>query len=138
MAKENKARVRVFFGEIEGDNETIREGLQSIAAAVSKTFNSNPSIVKVLALKAEINDEELVERLTQIRGIGLWTVQMLMIFKLGRLDILPATDLGVQKGFSIVYKRRKLPTPKELLVFGDRWRPYRSIASWYLWRAVSP
>jgi 3-methyladenine DNA glycosylase/8-oxoguanine DNA glycosylase len=81
-------------------------------------------------------DSEIVERLTTIRGVGPWTVEMLLIFKLGRLDILPATDFGVRKGFAVVYRRRKLPTPAALLEHGERWRPYRSIASWYLWRAL--
>ena len=83
-----------------------------------------------------LDDEELIERLTQIKGIGRWTVEMLLIFKLGRMDVLPIHDLGIQKGFVITYRKRRLPKPETILKFGERWRPYRTIASWYLWRAV--
>lgn len=83
-----------------------------------------------------LSDQEIVQRLTEVRGVGPWTVEMLLIFTLGRPDVLPATDFGVQKGFALTYGRRELPRPKELLAFGERWRPYRSVASWYLWRAV--
>jgi 3-methyladenine DNA glycosylase/8-oxoguanine DNA glycosylase len=85
-----------------------------------------------------LDDDAIVERLTAIRGIGRWTVEMLLLFRLGRPDILPAADLGVQKGFKILYGKRKLPTPQQLLKHGERWRPYRSVASWYLWRACEP
>src|SRR6185436_7557417 len=81
-------------------------------------------------------DDEIVERLTTLRGVGRWTVEMLLIFKLGRLDVLPADDYGVRKGFTLTYRKRELPTPKVLLAHGERWRPYRSIASWYLWRSL--
>ena len=84
----------------------------------------------------DLSDEELIERLTAIKGIGRWTVEMLLIFKLGRMDVLPIHDLGIQKGFMITYRKRKLPKPETILKFGERWRPYRTIASWYLWRAV--
>ncbi len=83
-----------------------------------------------------LGDEEIVERLTAVRGIGPWTVEMLLIFRLARPDVLPATDYGVRKGFARVRGLRDLPAPKELLAFGERWRPYRSIASWYLWRVL--
>lgn len=85
---------------------------------------------------AELTDEVLIERLTQCRGIGPWSVQMLLIFKLGRPDVLPADDFGVRNGFRHAYGLRDLPKPKELLAFGDRWRPYRTTASWFLWRAA--
>lgn len=81
-------------------------------------------------------DEELIERLTEIKGIGRWTVEMLLIFKLGRMDVLPIHDLGIQKGFMITYRKRRMPTPEAILKYGEKWRPYRTIASWYLWRAV--
>jgi len=83
-----------------------------------------------------LDDEEIVERLTTIRGIGRWTVEMLLMFRLARPDVLPATDYGVRQGFAITYRKRTLPTPAKLLAHGERWRPYRSVASWYLWRAV--
>ena len=85
---------------------------------------------------AKMPDAEILERLTTIRGVGPWTVEMLLIFKLGRLDVLPATDFGVRKGFALIFMRDELPKPAELLEYGERWRPYRSIASWYLWRRL--
>jgi 3-methyladenine DNA glycosylase/8-oxoguanine DNA glycosylase len=83
----------------------------------------------------KLSDRELVERLDSVRGIGAWTVEMFLIFRLGRPDVLPIHDLGVQKGWSVAYGKKHQPRPKELLKFGERWRPYRTVASWYLWRA---
>jgi len=82
-----------------------------------------------------LSDQELVKRLISVRGIGAWTVEMFLIFRLGRPDVLPIHDLGVQKGWSVAYNKKHKPRPKELLAFGERWRPYRTVASWYLWRA---
>lgn len=82
------------------------------------------------------NDEKIVELLTAVRGIGEWTVHMLLLFRMGRPDILPINDYGVRKGFARAYKLTDLPKPKELLAHGERWRPYRSVASWYLWRVL--
>jgi DNA-3-methyladenine glycosylase II len=84
----------------------------------------------------KLSDDEIIERLTEVRGVGRWTVEMLLIFQLGRPDVLPADDFGVRNGFRIAYRRRALPKPKKLLVFGERWRPHRTTAAWYLWRAV--
>jgi 3-methyladenine DNA glycosylase/8-oxoguanine DNA glycosylase len=82
-----------------------------------------------------LSDKELVERLDSVRGIGRWTVEMFLIFRLGRPDVLPIHDLGVQKGWSVAYGKKYMPRPKELEKFGERWRPYRTVASWYMWRA---
>jgi 3-methyladenine DNA glycosylase/8-oxoguanine DNA glycosylase len=82
-----------------------------------------------------MDDDAIIERLVTVRGIGQWTAEMMLIFQLGRPDVLPATDLGVRKGFRVSHGGRKLPEPKKLLRHGERWRPYRSVASWYLWRA---
>jgi DNA-3-methyladenine glycosylase II len=82
-----------------------------------------------------LSDEELIKRLVSVRGIGAWTVEMFLIFRLGRPDVLPIHDLGVKKGWSITYRKKHMPKPKELLAFGERWRPYRTVASWYMWRA---
>jgi len=92
-------------------------------------------VVPTLEDAQKLSDEELVERLTSVRGIGAWTVEMFLIFRLGRPDVLPIHDLGVQKGWSITYGKKHKPKPKELLAFGERWRPYRTVASWYMWRA---
>jgi 3-methyladenine DNA glycosylase/8-oxoguanine DNA glycosylase len=83
-----------------------------------------------------MTDEEIIERLTQVRGIGRWTVEMLLLFDLGRLDVWPVGDYGVRKGFAKTFGKRKLPAPKQLMKFGEKWRPYRSVAAWYFWRAL--
>ncbi|MBU3671127.1 MAG: DNA-3-methyladenine glycosylase 2 family protein [Sinobacteraceae bacterium] len=83
-----------------------------------------------------LDDETIIEQLTAVRGIGRWTVQMMLMFQLGRTDVLPTADFGVRNGFRIAYRRRTLPTPGELLVYGEHWAPWRSAAAWYLWRAV--
>src|ERR1700694_3481792 len=97
-----------------------------------KTIDGN---VPSLEQAEKLSDEELVERLVSVRGIGAWTVEMFLIFRLGRPDVLPIHDLGVKKGWSITYGKKHMPKPKELLAFGERWRPYRTVASWYMWRA---
>ena len=83
-----------------------------------------------------LDDGAIVERLVEVRGIGRWTVEMLLIFQLGRPDVLPVDDFGVRNGFRIAYRRRTMPTPNEVLRYGERWRPYRTAAAWYLWRAA--
>jgi DNA-3-methyladenine glycosylase II len=83
-----------------------------------------------------MSDDEIVTRLTAVRGIGRWTVEMLLLFDLGRPDVWPVDDYGVRKGFAKTFGRRKLPTPKQLMKFGEKWRPYRSVAAWYFWRAL--
>ncbi|KYF78074.1 cysteine methyltransferase [Sorangium cellulosum] len=89
-----------------------------------------------LAEARRMEDEVLVERLTQVRGIGRWTVEMLLMFRLGRPDVLPVDDYGIRKGFAIALGQGDLPARKALEQHGARWRPYRTVASWYLWRAV--
>jgi DNA-3-methyladenine glycosylase II len=84
----------------------------------------------------KLSDDQLIERLTAVRGIGRWTVEMLLIFRLGRPDVLAVDDYGVRKGFAKMHRMAELPKPKELLAYGERWRPYRSVACWYLWRAA--
>lgn len=83
---------------------------------------------------ADAGDEELIQRLTQVRGVGRWTVEMLLIFTLGRLDVLPVDDYGVRNGYRKATGRDSLVPPRELLVRGAVWAPYRSVASWYFWR----
>ena len=83
-----------------------------------------------------MTDVEIMERLTSIKGIGRWTAEMLLIFNLGRPDVLPVDDLGVRKGFQFAYSKRKLPEPEQLANYGLRWSPYRTAAAWYLWRAA--
>jgi methylated-DNA-[protein]-cysteine S-methyltransferase len=83
-----------------------------------------------------LDDEAIIESLTHVRGIGRWTVEMLLMFRLGRPDVLPVDDFGIRKGFQIAFGKRKAPTPKDLAKYGSRWKPYRTVASWYLWRAT--
>jgi DNA-3-methyladenine glycosylase II len=92
--------------------------------------------VPTLAGLCKLADDDIVERLTSVRGIGRWSVEMLLMFRLGRPDVLPAHDLGIRKGFQIAYGGDELPKPTAILEYGERWRPYRTVASWYLWRAV--
>ncbi len=99
--------------------------------------------IPTLAELTAMSDETIVERLTQVRGIGRWTVEMLLIFRLGRPDVLPISDYGIRKGFARLftkgrekYRADELPTPSALTERADRWRPFRSVASWYLWRAL--
>jgi len=80
-----------------------------------------------------LGEEEIIQRLTAVRGVGRWTVEMFLMFRLGRPDVLPATDLGIQKGFAVALAKRHLPTPAQLLRRGERWRPWRTVVSWYLW-----
>ena len=140
-------RVKALSGS--GKTPTPHEMLQLKKPALRKAGLSGAKIraMKDLAQKTidgivpthdealKLSDEELVERLVSVRGIGAWTVEMFLIFRLGRPDVLPIHDLGVQKGWSVAYGKKHKPRPKELLAFGERWRPYRTVASWYMWRA---
>jgi 3-methyladenine DNA glycosylase/8-oxoguanine DNA glycosylase len=92
--------------------------------------------VPSLANAAKLGDEELVARLTEVRGIGPWTVHVLLIFYLGRPDVMPTGDFAIRLGFKRLFKKRKDPTPKAILKHARRWSPYRSVASWYLWRSL--
>lgn len=83
-----------------------------------------------------LDDATIIERITEVRGIGQWTVEMMLMFRLGRLDVMPVDDLGVRKGYSRLTRRRELITPKVLLTESMPWSPYRSVASWYLWRVL--
>src|SRR5436190_17281275 len=85
---------------------------------------------------ARMSNEEIIECLIEVRGIGRWTVEMLLLFDLGRLDVWPVTDYGVQKGFAKTFGKRRLPKPKQFQKIGEKWRPYRSVAAWYFWRAL--
>lgn len=85
---------------------------------------------------AAMDDDEIVERVTQVRGIGRWTVEMMLMFRMGRLDVFPVDDFGVRKGFTMLRQLDAPITPKLLLPLGEVWRPYRSVASWYLWRVA--
>lgn len=123
---------------LEVTEEVLRSaGLSRAKALAIKdlSLKATEGLIPTVEEMVELSDDELIERLTAVRGIGRWTVEMMLIFRLGRLDILPATDYGVRKGFAYTYKTEDLPKPSELLEFGKKWKPYQSVASWYLWRA---
>ena len=107
-----------------------------IAALHDLAAKAMDGTVPTTAVIQRLDDDAIVERLIAVRGVGRWTVEMLLIFQLGRPDVLPVDDFGVRNGFRIAYKRRAMPTPKELMRYGERWRPYRTAAAWYLWRAA--
>ncbi len=88
-----------------------------------------------LAAARRLDDAQLIETLTAVRGIGRWTVEMLLIFRLGRGDVLPVDDYGIRKGYAVAFRRRELPSPAALAEHGTRWQPHRTAASWYLWSA---
>jgi DNA-3-methyladenine glycosylase II len=147
-------RVREYFGGdpapqllLDTPDEPLRaagvsgnkiKALRDLAARTLDGTVPTPAAIK------KMTDSEIVERLTAVRGIGPWTVEMLLIFRLGRPDVLPVSDYGVRKGFALTFQRlpktraleaADLPKPEVLLKRGKRWAPYRSVASWYLWRA---
>ena len=147
-------RVREFFGGdpapqllLDTPDEPLRAAgvsrnkilaMRDLAArTIDGTVPSHGAILKM-------SDADIVERLTEVRGIGSWTVEMLLIFRLGRPDVLPVTDYGVRKGFALTFQRvpksrplasNDLPKPDVIFRRGQRWAPFRSVASWYMWRA---
>lgn len=124
---------------IRAPDEALRgAGLSAskLAALRDLAAKTADGTVPTLARLRRMSDEEIIERLTKVRGIGRWTVEMLLMFRLGRPDVLPVGDFAVRKGFALCYGLEQSPKPKELAEFGERWRPYRSVASWYMWRAV--
>jgi methylated-DNA-[protein]-cysteine S-methyltransferase len=92
--------------------------------------------IPTLAEAHRMDDAEIIERLTEVRGIGRWTAEMLLMFRLGRPDVLPIDDYGIRKGFAVAFRKRETPTPADVEKRGARWSPYRTVASWYLWRAA--
>jgi DNA-3-methyladenine glycosylase II len=107
-----------------------------IAALRDLAVKTMEGVVPDRATLEKLEDAEIITRLTEVRGIGRWTVEMLLMFHLGRPDILPVDDFGVRLGFQLTNGLRKMPAPKALAIYGERWGPHRSAASWYFWRAV--
>lgn len=110
-----------------------RSKTMAIKDLAAKTLDGT---VPTRAALERMSDEEIIARLTTVRGIGRWTVEMLLLFDLGRLDVWPVDDYGVRKGYAKTFRKKELPKPKELLAIGERWRPYPSVAAWYFWRAL--
>ncbi len=109
-----------------------------VAALKDLAARTKDGTVPPLRELRRMHEDEIVDRLTRVRGVGRWTVEMLLIFRLGRPDVLPAGDYGIRKGFRLAFGTRALPTPRQVLRRGERWRPHRTVASWYLWRALEP
>ena len=84
-----------------------------------------------------LGDEELIERLVTVRGIGRWSAEMFLMFRLGRPDVLPVDDYSLRKAYATAFRKRKLPTPEALAKAGEKWRPFRTVASWYLWQTLN-
>jgi len=110
-----------------------RSKVAALKDLAAKTIDGTVPSARALA---KMSDEEIVERLITVRGIGRWTVEMLLLFDLARPDVWPIHDYGVQKGFAKTFGKRKLPKPKQLLKYGKKFAPHRSIAAWYFWRAL--
>ena len=119
--------------------ERLRQAGLSRAKAAAARDLAEKTLARVVpggrALRG-MPDDEVVARLVQVRGVGLWTVEMLLMSHLARPDVLPATDLGIRRGFARIQSLEELPEPADLLAYGERWRPWRTVASWYLWRAA--
>ena len=110
-----------------------RSKLLALRDLAAKTLDGH---VPTLAKARRMDDEAIIEHLTEVRGIGRWTVQMLLMFRLGRPDVLPVGDYGIRKAFGIAFRKSEMPLPADVEKRAERWRPYRSVASWYLWRAT--
>lgn len=120
-------------------DETLRSaGLSGAKAACLRALGeaATSGQLRLGPAAGRMGDDELVEHLSAVRGIGPWTAEMFLIFTLGRLDVWPVGDYGVRKGYALAYGLPELPTPKALMPLGDTFRPYRSVAAWYCWRAV--
>ena len=107
-----------------------------IAAIRDIALKTHEGVVPTRRAATRLSDAELIERLTVIRGVGRWTVEMLLMFTLSRTDILPVDDFGVREGYRRLHGLEAQPKPKELAAIGEMWSPWRSVASWYLWRAA--
>jgi DNA-3-methyladenine glycosylase II len=121
--------------------EMTEERLRSAGLSRSKALamrdichRVNAGTIPSAALIKQMSDAEIYAQLLEVRGVGSWTVDMLMMFTLCRPDIMPVTDYGVRKGFQVLYRKRALPSPKQLLKLSEKWRPHRSVAALYLWR----
>ena len=110
-----------------------RSKTAAIKDLAAKTIDGT---VPTRAALDRMGDEEIIARLTTVRGIGRWTVEMMLLFDLGRLDVWPVDDYGVRKGYAKTFRKKELPKPKELHAIGEKWRPFRSVAAWYFWRAL--
>jgi DNA-3-methyladenine glycosylase II len=109
-----------------------RQKLSYIRDLAQKTISRDVDFASL----PDMSDDDVIEHLTRVKGIGLWSAQMFLIFALGRLDVMPTADLGINMAICKAYGKRKIPKPKQILKFSEKWKPYRSLACWYLWRSV--
>jgi DNA-3-methyladenine glycosylase II len=124
---------------LDADPERLRGvgfSYAKIAALKDLAGKTLSGVVPAPAEFACLTDEQIIERLTAVRGIGRWTAEMLLMFQLQCADVLPVDDFGIRNGFRLAYRLSRMPTARALAQFGERWKPYRSMAAWYLWRAV--
>lgn len=122
---------------------TSDEAMRACGFSASKTasikdiaLHAANGVIPTRRAATRLSDEELIERLTVIRGVGRWTVEMLLMFTLGRMDVLPVDDFGVREGYRRLHGLEVQPKPKELAQLGQIWAPWRTVAAWYLWRAA--
>ena len=106
------------------------------AALLDVALKAQEGVIPTLAAANKLDNEELIVRMTAPRGVGRWTVEMFLMFTLGRPDVLPVDDFGIREGYKALHNLPAQPKPKELLAIGERWAPWRTVASWYLWRAL--
>ena len=140
-------RLQALFGDRNPTPEEILKTKDAVFRSVGVSGNKTIAL-KDLAQKTldgsvpnrkailKLDDEKIIEQLTSIRGIGQWTVEMFLIFNLGRPDVLPVNDYAIKKAIGQLYRKKEMPTPKEALKLGEKWRPHRTVASWYLWRSL--
>jgi len=124
---------------LKASTQTLRAAgfsFAKVAALKDLAAKTLAAVVPDGAALMQLSDEEIIERLTQVRGVGRWTVEMLLMFHLGRADVLPVDDFGVRAGFRAAYGLTRMPRPKALAAWGERWKPFRTTAAWYLWRAL--
>jgi 3-methyladenine DNA glycosylase/8-oxoguanine DNA glycosylase len=126
------------FGRL-GDDELRGAGLSrnKLAAMRDLAQKCRDGDVPPRSRLEALSDEEIIARLTEVRGVGVWTAQMFLMFRLGRPDVLPIEDYGIRKAFGLRFRKSaRLPPPSAVEARGRRWAPYRTIASWYLWRSL--
>jgi 3-methyladenine DNA glycosylase/8-oxoguanine DNA glycosylase len=110
-----------------------RNKMAALRDLAAKTLDGTVPSARAVA---RMSEEAIIEHCTQVKGIGRWTVEMLLMFRLGRPDVLPVDDYGIRKGFQVVYKMRELPKKERMVKLAEKWRPWRTVACWYLWRVA--
>ena len=119
------------------DPKLRKTGLSGMKVKYIKDLSKNIESKKLkLRSLSKLSDDEIVEQLTRVKGIGRWTAEMFLIFSLGRMDVLPVGDLGLKKGVQLLNSSTKLPTSDEIEELAEKWRPYRTVATWYLWKSL--